>query len=162
MDSERKALPRTIRGGRQVFFEDPAVDKLVAMVLALSGEVWVLRERLAAVEGVAAAAGAFSGRDVERYEFSPAEAEQLGHLRREFIANLFRVLEEQVESARATSEPHRRREVGSASRKKTARKGKSAAAAASKGAAKTSARAGKTARAKRPTQTARRRTRPRR
>lgn len=98
--SRRKALPRTVRGGRQTFFDDPAVDKLVAMVLALSGEVWVLRERLAAVEGVAAAAGTFTTADVERYAFSPEEAQQLGLLRREFLGNLFRVLDEQVEAAR--------------------------------------------------------------
>jgi hypothetical protein len=103
MAIERKPLPRTIRGGRQFFFDDPAVDKLVSMLLALSGEVWVLRERLAAVEGVAAAKRAFTTEEIEGYEFSPEELQRLGAMRSEFIGNLFRVLEERVDAARTAA-----------------------------------------------------------
>ena len=114
MPSERKPLPRTIRGGRQFFFDDPAVDKLVSMLLALSGEVWVLRERLAAVEGVATTKRAFTTEDVERYEFSPEEFQRLAAMRSEFIGNLFRVLEERVGAARTATpaRPGRRKAAG--------------------------------------------------
>jgi len=105
MPVDRKSLPRTIRGGRPLFFDDPAVDKLVSMLLALSGEVWVLRERLAAIEGVAGASRAFTTGDVESYEFSAVEAEQLARLRQEFIGNLFRVLDERVQATHSTAEP---------------------------------------------------------
>jgi hypothetical protein len=110
MPIERKPLPRTIRGGRQFFFDDPAIDKLVSMLLALSGEVWVLRERLAAVEGVAAAKRAFTTEDVEGYEFSPSELQRLGAMRGEFIGNLFRVLDERVDAARSAGGNRPKRE----------------------------------------------------
>ena len=43
-------MRRTIRGGRSYFFSDPAIDKVLNMVVTLASEVWTLRERLAAME----------------------------------------------------------------------------------------------------------------
>ncbi len=39
-------MAKTAKGKRPVYFEDPQVDKLLAMVIALTGEVSVLRERI--------------------------------------------------------------------------------------------------------------------
>ena len=44
----REPMRRTIRGGRPYFFADPAIDKILNMVVVLGSEVWTLRERLAA------------------------------------------------------------------------------------------------------------------
>lgn len=41
----------------QTFFTDPAVDRLYGMVWALATEVYVLRDRVGALEGALAAAG---------------------------------------------------------------------------------------------------------
>jgi hypothetical protein len=43
-------MAKTAKGKRPVYFEDPQVDKLLAMVIALTGEVSVLRERLDTLE----------------------------------------------------------------------------------------------------------------
>jgi hypothetical protein len=56
--SERKPLPRSIRGPRPAFYADPAVDKLLSTVLQLAAEIWTLRERLAAMEAIARDRGA--------------------------------------------------------------------------------------------------------
>lgn len=42
MDGDGDGRPRP----EQVFFADPVLDRVLGMVLALSAEVWVLRERL--------------------------------------------------------------------------------------------------------------------
>lgn len=43
-------LPRLAKGERPQYFADPAIDKVLAITLALAGEVAVLRERLDAAE----------------------------------------------------------------------------------------------------------------
>ncbi|GAB4166746.1 MAG: hypothetical protein OHK0024_01420 [Thalassobaculales bacterium] len=53
----------------QTFFADPATDRLFTVVLALAQEVWVLNDRLAAVERQLAAAGAL---DLAALDAEPA------------------------------------------------------------------------------------------
>lgn len=97
--SQKKPLRRTIRGGRPFFFEDTAIDKVLNMVVTLGSEVWALRERLAAVEGLQVQRGQLGSGDVDAYEFTPDQEARLAADRKEFIDNLFRVLQEQVENA---------------------------------------------------------------
>lgn len=61
------AFPRTARGRRPYFFDDPNVDKLLAMIMALAGEVSVLRERLDTHERLAAVGKRPSAAEVENY-----------------------------------------------------------------------------------------------
>lgn len=98
-DNQKKPLRRTIRGGRPFFFADTAIDKVLNMVVTLGSEVWALRERLAAVEALQVQRGHLGGGEVDAYEFTPEQEAQLATDRREFIDNLFRVLQEQVEVA---------------------------------------------------------------
>lgn len=97
----RKSLPRTIRGGRPYFFSDPAIDKVLNMVVTLGSEVWSLRERLAALEGIQQRQGALGRGEIDAYEFAPDEETALASERKEFIDNLFRVLQEQVDAAKS-------------------------------------------------------------
>jgi hypothetical protein len=97
-------MPRTIRGGRPFFFADPAVDKVLNMVVKLGSEVWALRERLAAVEAIQVRQGSLGQGEVDDYEFSPEQETALAAERKEFIDNLFRILQEQVDAV-ATSKP---------------------------------------------------------
>lgn len=102
-DNNRKPLRRTIRGGRAFFFSDPAIDKVLNMVVTLGSEVWALRERLAALEAIQVGRGQLGGDEVDGYEFTPEQEARLAADRREFIDNLFRILQEQVELAAAKS-----------------------------------------------------------
>jgi hypothetical protein len=99
--TNKKPLRRTIRGGRAFFFSDPAIDKVLNMVVTLGSEVWALRERLAAVEAVQVKRGQLAGDEVDAYEFTPEQEARLASDRKEFIDNLFRILQEQVELAAA-------------------------------------------------------------
>jgi hypothetical protein len=100
MSGGKQPLRRTIRGGRPFFFSDPAIDKVLNMVVTLGSEVWALRERLAAVEGIQERQGALAPGEVDGYEFTPEQEQKLAADRKEFIENLFRVLQEQVDAAR--------------------------------------------------------------
>jgi hypothetical protein len=100
-DNNKKPLRRTIRGGRSFFFSDPAIDKVLNMVVTLGSEVWALRERLAALEAIQVGRGQLGSDEVDGYEFTPEQEARLGADRKEFIDNLFRILQEQVELATA-------------------------------------------------------------
>ncbi len=102
-DTTRKPLRRTIRGGRPFFFEDTAIDKVLNMVVTLGSEVWALRERLAAVEALQVGRGHLGADEVDGYEFTPEQEARLAGDRKEFIDNLFRILQEQVENVAAKS-----------------------------------------------------------
>ncbi len=91
----KKPLRRTIRGRRPVFFQDPAIDKVLAMVVTLGSEFWALRERVLAMEALHVRQGSLGSGEVDAFEFPPDLEEKLAVERREFIENLFRVLQEQ-------------------------------------------------------------------
>jgi len=99
-EAGRRPMRRTIRGGRPYFFADPAIDKILNMVVVLGGEVWTLRERLAALEAIQVRQGSLAAGEVDAHDFSPEDEAHLAALRKEFIDSLFRVLQEQVEEAR--------------------------------------------------------------
>ncbi len=98
--AERRPMRRTIRGGRPYFFDDPAIDKVLNMVVVLGSEVWTLRERIAAMEAVQVRRGGLAAGEVDAHEFSAEDESRLAAERKEFIDSLFRILQEQVEQAR--------------------------------------------------------------
>ena len=104
--SERKPMQRTIRGGRPFFFQDPATDKVLNMVVTLAAEVWALRERQAALEAIGVRQGSLSATEVDEFEFSAEQEARLASDRKEFIESLFRVLQEQADSAKSTPGKH--------------------------------------------------------
>jgi len=96
----REPMRRTIRGGRPYFFADPAIDKILNMVVVLGSEVWTLRERLAAFEAIQVRQGGLAAGEIDAFDFSPEQEGKLAAERKEFIDSLFRILQEQVEEAR--------------------------------------------------------------
>jgi hypothetical protein len=93
-------MRRTIRGGRPYFFDDPAIDKILNMVVVLGSEVWTLRERLAALEAIQVSQGSLASGELDAHDFSPEDEARLAGERKEFIDSLFRVLQVQVEEPR--------------------------------------------------------------
>lgn len=94
---------RRAKGRRPFFFEDKNVDRQLAIVAALSGEVSVIRQRLAAHESLAAAGIPATEDAVESFEPSEQEKEALADWRREFLTRVFRILEFQTDVEAAES-----------------------------------------------------------
>jgi len=71
----------------QRFFSDPALDRAVGMIMALATEVWVMRDRQAALERQLAERGVL---DIARLdaEPSPADAAAMGAEREAFVHHL--------------------------------------------------------------------------
>lgn len=86
-------LPRRVKGARPRFHDEAAVDRLVAMVVALTSEVSVLADRVATLEalsGVGAAA-------VDAHVPDRAERERREARREALIARVFGALEVELE-----------------------------------------------------------------
>jgi len=91
-------LPRKAKGKRPQFCEDPQVDKLVSIIMALAGEVQVLRERLDTTERVARAKGLYSAIDIESYQCSARDELEREEWRDEFLSRILWIVEREVDS----------------------------------------------------------------
>lgn len=93
-------MAKKAKGKRPVYFDDAHSDKLLAMVMALVGEVSVLHERLDTLERIAQAKGIVSIEEIEAYQPDEQVAQEREQWRREYIARVLRVIEEEVDSLR--------------------------------------------------------------
>ncbi len=91
--------------GRPVPFHDgPTNDQLMAMVMALTVEVSVLRERLDTHERVSEAKGGFSTADVEAFNADDAALKDRNALRDRIMHKVFRTLRADAARLEADSE----------------------------------------------------------
>jgi hypothetical protein len=90
-------IPRTAKGRRPYFFDDPNVDKLLAMITALAGEVSVLRERLDTHERLAAQKTWASETNVETYDAPGDVGKSREEWRGQFISRILRIVSEDAE-----------------------------------------------------------------
>jgi len=72
----------------QTFFPDPALDRALGVVMALAQEVWVLRDRMAAMEAQLAERGVLQ---IEKLNEEPAGDERAAE-REAFVAHLMQNL----------------------------------------------------------------------
>ena len=108
---ETPKVERRAKGARPYFFNDPAVDKLLAIVMALAGEVSVIRDRLDSVLKLAESRGLFSGEDVEAY-VPPAEVRsERDEWREEFLARILRIVEVELEEVAPENTPEAYKEA---------------------------------------------------
>jgi len=86
------------KGKRPAYFDDPAIDRLLSMVLALAGDVAVLRERLDTIERLLEARGTLSRADIEGYQPDRDASYERGLQHRELVARLLRGVQQDMES----------------------------------------------------------------
>jgi hypothetical protein len=91
-------MVKTAKGKRPVYFDDPQIDNLLAIVIALTGEVSVLHDRLDTIERLLAAKGVLSVADIEAYKPDDEVAKQREQWRTDYIARVLRVLQEQLDT----------------------------------------------------------------
>jgi hypothetical protein len=92
------------KGKRPQYFEDPAIDRILSITMALVGEVSVLRERLDTVERLLDAKGTISRADIETYAPDRAAGKERGLIIKDYIARIMRGVQQDME-ALSESEP---------------------------------------------------------
>lgn len=92
-------LPRRSKGPKPQFFRDPALDHLMAMVIALTGELSVAIERHDTLERLLEKNGLLKRRDIEAFRPDEAIEAERFQTRDELIGRVFHILHEQAELA---------------------------------------------------------------
>ena len=90
-------LQRKAKGKRPFYFSDPAVDRLLSMVMALTGELSVTRDRLDTLERVARAKGLFSASDIETYQLTDSDMEERAARHRAIFKEVTRIIVGELE-----------------------------------------------------------------
>lgn len=100
-----KEANRRAKGKRPQFFDDPAVERLLAITMAVVTELAVARERIDTLERVLIAKGHLGAADIDRYEPDPAAQTARDAMGRETIARILRILEQDVQAMSDGPEP---------------------------------------------------------
>ena len=86
-------------GKRPYFFDDPAVERVLAVTMAVAQEVAVLRERLDTIERLLEKGdGKFSRADIDAYAPDPAAATERAEWSRMYIARVLRIVQQELEA----------------------------------------------------------------
>jgi hypothetical protein len=102
-NAESTPLRYSVKGKRMRFFDAQGIDELVAICMGMAQEMWVIKERQAALEFVAAEKGVLLPDDIEGHKFSTEQRTALDAEKQNFIDRIFFTLREEAESL--TAEP---------------------------------------------------------
>ena len=86
------------KGGRPYFFDDPAVERVLNISMAIATEVAVVRERMDTIERLLEAKGVLHQSEIEAFVPTDEQAEerQLWHAR--YAARIMRIIQQEVEA----------------------------------------------------------------
>jgi hypothetical protein len=91
-----KPLPKHVSGARPAFHAEPAIDRLVAMVLALTRENSILRDRFDTLEILAEQAGWLQPGAIDAY-VAPLDVRQRREASREaMIGRVLAIMSEEI------------------------------------------------------------------
>ncbi len=93
------------KGKRPAYFEDPAIDRTLSIVMALVGEVSVMRERMDTIERLLDAKGTISRADIERFTPDRAAGKERGLITKDYIARVMRGVQQDMEALAELAEP---------------------------------------------------------
>lgn len=89
--------PKVAKGKRPYFFEDPNVDRLLAIVMALASEVSVLRDRLDTHEKLSDSETWASTVNVEAFDITEEVEVERDARRAEYLDRVLRIVTEDLE-----------------------------------------------------------------
>lgn len=88
------------KGGRPYFFDDPAVERVLNITMAVAGEVAVMRERMDSIERLLEQKGILSQVEIDTYTPNREVAEQRQAWHQEYIARVLRIVQQELEALR--------------------------------------------------------------
>lgn len=98
-------LPRKASGPRPEYFEDPAIDKVLAMTLALAGEVAVMRDRIDTLERLLAKGAKVSPEQIDAYQPTVEEKQRRDAWREQFLDIVMRRIHQEKEALETMNQP---------------------------------------------------------
>jgi hypothetical protein len=86
------------KGKRPQYFDDPAIDRVLSIVMAVAAEVAVMRERLDTVERLLETKGSITRADIENYVPDRKAGAERGLLHKDYIARIMRGVQQDMEA----------------------------------------------------------------
>ena len=99
----QKLINAAASGKRPHFFADHDVDRLLAIVWAMAGELAVTRERLDTVERLLSERQLLDRANIDTYRPDATAAEERGRWQIEYIARLLRILQQELDTLQGKS-----------------------------------------------------------
>jgi hypothetical protein len=93
------------KGKRPAYFDDPAVDRLLSITLAVAEELAVARERIDTLERLLEAKGVLAQAEVEAFEPTRDQGYERGLMHREYIARILRPVQQEMEALQELEPP---------------------------------------------------------
>lgn len=90
-------VPRTARGKRPTFHDQPAIDRLIAISLALASELSVLRDRVDTIELLGAEAGWLKPGAVDAFVPDQPTRERRERAREAYLGRVLHILKAEIE-----------------------------------------------------------------
>ncbi len=85
------------KGKRPFFLDNPEVEKVLSITMAVAGELAVTRDRLDTIERLLDAKGVLSTAEIDAYVPDAAAEAERGAARQEYIARILRILQQEIE-----------------------------------------------------------------
>jgi hypothetical protein len=95
----RVRISRTAKGERPRNFSDPAIEKVLGIVLSLASEVAVMRDRLDTLERLIEARGVLPRSAIEGYEPTPSEASERAARRMEYLERVLQAVHRELDES---------------------------------------------------------------
>ncbi len=97
-DPKTVRLKRRAKGDRPWFFDDPNIDRVVAMVMGLAGEVAVMHDRLDTIERLLEKSARLKRADIEAYKPNARVASERAAWRETMLGEVLRIVESEIEA----------------------------------------------------------------
>ena len=103
--TSEKNIPRKAKGKRPQYFEDPAVDKLHLMLMAVMEELSVTRDRMDTIERLIEDKGLFKRNSIDNFKPTPEAEIERTQQRLQYISRVMRsIILDQDDSSDSSSE----------------------------------------------------------
>ncbi len=99
------AANKKAKGKRPEYFDDPEDERMLSILMAVVGEVSVLRERMDTVERLLDAKGTINRADIESYTPDKQAAYERGAMIREYIYRVMRGPHQMVQELEQSEPP---------------------------------------------------------
>ena len=93
------------RGKRPFFLDNPDVEKVLAVTMAVAQELAVLRERVDTIERVLEEKGTLTRDDIECFGPTDAALDERGRWHQEYLARILRIYQQEIEGLQRKDEP---------------------------------------------------------
>jgi hypothetical protein len=95
------------KGKRPYFFEDPAVERVLNITMAVATELAVAHERLDTVERLLTSKGIIQKEEIENFVPTAEQAEERQRWHAMYIARILRIVQQELEALQAEPDDNR-------------------------------------------------------